>query len=267
MDAPALASPRWLQVANLSVAMRLAHDVLKVLLVVGLALAGLLAARRVAGALVRPLDLLELAAAGTVAALWRWGADVWIERSGASRRAKALSAAASTAAVLACLVLWLPGTSWSGVALLFAPLAIVEAVRRFKLLRRAVAGVAPVTSLATTSAPSPLDEETVAEDVTQQLTRRRDAAGRETIHGLLRASFSKGQRTAVLHVAFCPPLAGDIQCEAESVEGPPAEVIATQQFAHGVRLEVRLEGPADEACHVLVELLAGPEHAGEHSLS
>jgi hypothetical protein len=264
MDASALASPRWLQAANLSGAMRLAHDVLKVLLVVGLALAGLVAARRMAGALVRPLDLPELAAAGTVAALWKWGADVWIERSGASRRAKALSAAASVAAVLACLLLWLPGTNWAGIALLFVPLAIAEAVRRARLPRRAAVGVAPVAAPETTAAPSTLDEEVMADEVTQQLTRRRDAAGRETIHGLLRANFSRGQRTAVLHVAFCPPLVGDIQCEAEGVEGPPAEVIATQQFAHGVRLEVRLEGPADEACQVLVELLAAPLDDKEH---
>jgi hypothetical protein len=92
----------------------------------------------------------------------------------------------------------------------------------------------------------------------QRVVRLRDAAGVETILAMLRADYEPGQRHATLHVAFCPPLASLPEVDAEPVDGPDATVKVVQAFAHGARLDVRLEEPADEACFVKVELAASP---------
>src|SRR5690606_27646497 len=46
--------------------------------------------------------------------------------------------------------------------------------------------------------------EAAAADVWQQTTRTRTAEG-ELITGWVKAEFQPGERTAILHVAFCPP--------------------------------------------------------------
>jgi hypothetical protein len=108
--------------------------------------------------------------------------------------------------------------------------------------------------------PPPTD--TADEDhILQQLTRVLDDAGAETIHGTLRADFSAGQRHATLHVGFCPPLAGLPEITAEPVDGPDATIKVVQAFAHGARLDIRLEDPADEPCYVTIEFSASPAPA------
>jgi hypothetical protein len=94
------------------------------------------------------------------------------------------------------------------------------------------------------------------EHITQQLTRVRDESGAETIRGTLRADFIPGQRHATLHVGFCPPLAALPKIAAEPTDGPDATIKIVQAFAHGARLDVRLEDPADEPCSVLIEFTA-----------
>jgi hypothetical protein len=95
--------------------------------------------------------------------------------------------------------------------------------------------------------------------VLQHLVRVRDAAGDEAVRGTLYAEFAAGQRTATIHVGFCPPLERLPRVEAHAGGLPPAEVKVVQALAHGARLEVRLAIPAAKACGVAVEFSAvGP---------
>lgn len=97
------------------------------------------------------------------------------------------------------------------------------------------------------------NDESIPENVVQQLTRVREENGRESLHGILRGSFAAGERTQNLHVAFCPPLAGVPQFSFEQVDGPPASIKAAQVESFGARLEVRLDAALDEPADVLVE--------------
>jgi hypothetical protein len=97
----------------------------------------------------------------------------------------------------------------------------------------------------------------------QRLVRTRDEEGIESIHGLLRAEFIRGQRHAVLHVGFCPPLECVPEVMVEAGEGPDAEVRVVQAFCHGARLDVRLAEAAGEACAVVVEMSARPQQIEE----
>jgi hypothetical protein len=97
--------------------------------------------------------------------------------------------------------------------------------------------------------------------VLQQLVRVREAGGGEAVYGTLRAEFVGGQRHAVLHVGFCPPLERTPMVEAVANDEMEAEVKVVQAFCHGVRLEVRLSEAAEEKCSVLVELSAKPQAA------
>ncbi len=99
---------------------------------------------------------------------------------------------------------------------------------------------------------------TKAEKIVQQLFRVRDDAGREVIYGTLRADFKVGQRTAVMHVGFCPPLSHLPEVEAESLPGSAARIKVVQALAHGTRMDVRLPSPAKTDCHLWIDMAATP---------
>jgi hypothetical protein len=111
--------------------------------------------------------------------------------------------------------------------------------------------IVPLSDNLSDSLPSDHDEQLL-----QQLFRVRNAAGQETIYGTLRADFERGQRNASLYVGFCPPLARPPQVEAEPVDGPAATLKVVQALAHGARVDIRLDRPADGECHVLVDMAA-----------
>ena len=96
------------------------------------------------------------------------------------------------------------------------------------------------------------------EQIVQQLFRVRDAGGGETVYGTFRADFSAGQRTATVHVSFCPPLDHLPDIEAEALPGYEASVKVVQAFAHGTRLDVRNATCATEDCYVWIDLAARP---------
>jgi hypothetical protein len=96
----------------------------------------------------------------------------------------------------------------------------------------------------------------IASEVTQQLSRRREAEGYEVISGWLRVAFAVGQRVASGHVAFCPPFAHLPDCEVELAEGPAASARVAQVFPHGARIEVKLDTGAVEPLSVVVEFAA-----------
>ncbi len=105
--------------------------------------------------------------------------------------------------------------------------------------------------------------EDAAEGVLSELVREQGADGVETIRGWLLAEFAPGQRTAVAHVAFCPALGGQPQCEAEQVAGPPATVRVAQILPLGARIEARLDAPAQAATAVRIELAASGAAAAD----
>lgn len=100
-----------------------------------------------------------------------------------------------------------------------------------------------------------LAEESV-EGISQKVVRRVDAAGHESLSGLLRVHFTAGQRVAQAHLGFCPPLAATPHIEFEQVEGPPARVKLAQVFPYGARFEIKLEADAGESPIVGVDFVA-----------
>jgi hypothetical protein len=105
--------------------------------------------------------------------------------------------------------------------------------------------------------PSSDDEPTdaVPANVTQQLTRVREADGNESLHGLVRAEIAAGDRIAAVHLAFCPPLDGAPELTAHAIDADDAEVRITAAHSYGTRLEVRLNAVAAVERVVLVEVL------------
>jgi hypothetical protein len=244
----------------------LRRDLLSALLTSGLAAFGLvvllLLMRRMAGALVQPLGGLSLiGVVGFGLALtagWRRGWQV------CGRRQSSLDLIAPAipgfALFLLLCVLSLPGTASWALMLTWLAFFTCEAAwwwAAYSANRQpAVRRMASQTGVAEPAVEIEIESGQVAlpNDVFQQITRCRDAEELERISIQLRIAFAVGQRVAVAHVAFCPPLGGLPDLAAEVMNGPDAMVTITNTQTFGVRLEVRLEEPADEACHVVVEI-------------
>ena len=97
-----------------------------------------------------------------------------------------------------------------------------------------------------------------SQEIVQQLYRVRGDDGRELIYGTLRADFHPGQRTAVLHVGFCPPLPYLPEIEADPLPSSSARLKVVQAMAHGARLDVRLSEIPDTDCHLWIDMAATP---------
>jgi hypothetical protein len=93
-------------------------------------------------------------------------------------------------------------------------------------------------------------------DIAQQLIRRVDADGNESIEGWVRAVFEPGQRTSSAHVAFCPTLEGTLSISFSHADGPEARVKAAQVLPYGVRFDVKLADASEIHDSVLVEFVA-----------
>lgn len=93
-------------------------------------------------------------------------------------------------------------------------------------------------------------------DVLQQLTRRQTTEGNDRLQGLLRVKFAAGQRTASVHVAFCPPFARLPELKCEPIAGPDARIKLIQQLVHGARWDVKLSREAQQPVDVLLEFSA-----------
>jgi|GEM_PF-1370035 len=196
----------------------------------------------------------------------------------------------------------LPATSGWGLVLLFSPVLLAEGWSWGRFARHLAAApansaltvtavataapssTAPTTIAATSTAPpttAPLQNmpatslvddghseacegEHTERDVAtlHQQTRRRDDEAGEVIEGWVRVDFAAGQRHAAAHIGICPPLEQHPTCYAEPAEGPDAGVKITQAMSYGVRLEVKLDEPAEEPASVIVEYSIF-EHAAE----
>lgn len=96
------------------------------------------------------------------------------------------------------------------------------------------------------------------ENLLQQLYRLKDEQGQEIIYGTVKADFVTDQRTAVVHVGFCPPLSYLPEIEAEALPGSFARTKVVQSLAHGTRLEVRLASPAENDLSLWIDMAARP---------
>jgi xanthosine utilization system XapX-like protein len=84
-------------------------------------------------------------------------------------------------------------------------------------------------------------------NVTQATWRSVANGGTETVQGWERLVFQPGQRQAVAHVSFCPPLNWRPNVEVTlEPPAPNAKCKVTHAWPHGARIEVRLAGPPRE---------------------
>jgi hypothetical protein len=90
----------------------------------------------------------------------------------------------------------------------------------------------------------------------QRLERVQSMGGADRLAGTLTARFAPGQVTAHVHVAFCPPFSRVPQLDFRQVAGPSARIKVGQLLPHGVRFDVKREGPATDSASLCLEMRA-----------
>ncbi len=100
------------------------------------------------------------------------------------------------------------------------------------------------------------DSRPLPASATQSIVSSIEEDGTHVVAGTLRARFAPGERTAVIHVGFCPPLPALPHFECEQTAGPQAEFKLAQLLTHGARLDVRLRRRPEEAAVVELEFHA-----------
>jgi hypothetical protein len=104
-----------------------------------------------------------------------------------------------------------------------------------------------------------IDEEP-CEDVdltlSQSIVRREPVEGAEIIEGSVRIHFGPGERTAVAHVSFVPPLADRPRAECQVLTDFDGRVRIGLSQAYGLRIEARRAEPAGAATDVVVAFSA-----------
>lgn len=96
-----------------------------------------------------------------------------------------------------------------------------------------------------------------ADDVMQRFERRGLADGGEQVDGMVRVTVPRGARLGWAHVGFCPPFPATPTVDVTTgYDGVEANVAAAEVLPWGVRVEVRLDEPAEETIDVPVELVA-----------
>jgi hypothetical protein len=223
--------------------------------------AGLLAARRLAGGFARPPDAAVLILTGAVAALAAFAArTLWrnhVERGPSSALDPLLRWGPSAALLALGLALTLPRAEPAALAVFWA-LLLGETWWSARETDERTAPPAAPRSPVDWAAVAPLPEAELAggENVLLQMTRVRDAERNEVLRGAARAEFQAGQRTAALHLAFCPPFAHAPELEAFQVEGPEMRVQIGQALPYGARLDLRLHAAPAEPTHAILEFVA-----------
>lgn len=254
---------------------------LAALLGVLLITAAVLLLRRVLGALVAPLPPAVLAVAGislaAVAGVVRTASRRMPSSGGAGDWRWPVQILTSLAVLAVAFSVSVPGSGWLGLTGLWGAVLVGEALSwrpfripslrwpyrlpRLSALRRVSklpARIDPPHRPTPHGARADLSHPKVAlaAEVLQQLTRRQLADGVEELAGLLRVSFAPGQRTENVHVAFCPPFAMAPQLTVAQLGGPPARMKTAQLLPYGVRIDLKLSGPAETDASVLLEFSA-----------
>jgi hypothetical protein len=223
--------------------------------------------RRLAEALSRPLEVPVLLVVGGLVAAVSVGLRIWWQRLARGREASPgdwLVVLLPSAAVL-CLgaALSLPGTTIGGLVAFWVPVAVAEPWAWRRVRRGLDRRPRPRPSRAEPRGPPPLEAMSgqvadllPAEDVLQQLTRSQAADGSEQLSGWLRARFAAGQRTAMVHLAFCPQFAKTPELMVERLDGP--EILRINQAVHsfGARLDLKLKDPAGKTLDLLLQFSA-----------
>lgn len=228
--------------------------------------------RRLAGALSTPLEPPALLLAGALVAAVAAGARLaWYHGAAASKvsRLDWLLVSLPTAAVLGLgAALSLRETDVGALIGFWALLAVEEVCAWLPAARRQLRGgrkaAPPARPVRPDQPRAPLPHSlptgsplaTPPHDVLQQLTRSQAADGREDLSGWLRAPFSPGQRTASVHVAFCPPFAQTPELAVEQLDGPLLRIKTGQLLPHGARLDLKLAARAEQPLSVLLQFSA-----------
>ncbi|MEX2112884.1 MAG: hypothetical protein WD845_06840 [Pirellulales bacterium] len=253
MDAPVTVRPVDWPVIDAPVARQIVRAALATLFTFVTLAALALFMRRIDGSLRAPLPTATLLALAVGLALGALACRYSAARAPGCNTS--LARFTVWAAPTAVLVLWtvgvlLPGTTPSGWAT-FLGLLLVEEGWSWGRFPKKGSGVVNNDS-------RPLFSESAAsvdvdETATQLLVRRREPDGGDAMEGWVRVGFEPGQRHALAHLAICPPMTTTPACYAEASDGPPAQVKVGQVLPYGVRLEIKLDETASEACEVLVE--------------
>lgn len=241
--------------------------------------------RRLAGALVNPLEPAALLSAAVIvaaaaAAIRRGVLDTLApegQRWGRTRFARCVAWTVSASVVAIGTALSLHDTSVSGLVVFWTILAGAElwGWTRRRPVRPPVAVPPVVLSIpepaATASTPRPDDapawsghesdlDTADSPDVLQQLIRRRTAEGGELLSGWLRVPLAANQRTANVHVAFCPPFPRTPQVAVDQLDGPAARIKKVQVLPYGTRLDLKLAEQSDAPASVVLQFsaLSGP---------
>ena len=245
-------------------------------------IAAILGWRRAAGAMAVPLDMAGLLLAALLVAACAAGVRLaWLAAPGGSQfgsqratsRVNVVLAALVTLVVLAIgLLVSLPGTTLAGGLVFWIALAAEELCtwrlvvgRRLSILSATAVGRIANPSSQEADLPDELairPTETSpsagvpGEEVLQQLTRSRTADGGELLSGWLRVDLAAGQRTANLHVAFCPPFARAPRISVQQVDGPETRVKTVQTLPYGVRFDLKVADEEPEASTLLLQFAA-----------
>jgi hypothetical protein len=265
-DARALRQP---SAANLSTTIRAAATAALCILLTFAAL--FLFVRRCAGALNEALPTTSLIGLTLSAALAAWAAQFLIRHSTAAQSTSLTNLSRwlprATLPILA-LAVSLPGSSPLGLLIMWLTIIAVE-VRSWRRRPAQVphhnlshAGIATPPKSLVEIKQRTFDEPPAASDwldqsLAQRMVYRRSDSDENTIvEGWVRANFAAEQRTAIVHVAFCPPFARQPQVEAESLDGPEAEIRPTLVLPWGIRWEIKLATPAAEPLAVVLGFYA-----------
>jgi len=210
------------------------------------ATASLFLIRRLSGAFVEPLGGLQLLAATAILILM-----TALIQFAAPRDRLALIVPAIAAAV-GLTSLTLPGTQPWSVWLSWFALVMFQSAVLFVRLKQPWLKRPPAARSPTIDGPA---EESISDQLVQQLTRERTATGGESIHALVRVTCPPGDRLAVVHLAFCPPLEATPRLAAHVLDDSGAEVKITLAQTYGTRIEVRLPRAASNGSTVLLEVV------------
>lgn len=211
----------------------------------------LLVWRRLAGALSSPLDLPAIVALAAVLAATAAAARLLMRQDHARRRHRLAEAAVSAPVVLLAAAASLSGTPVAGLILLWVAIAAEEVLAWWIGPRRTQPGLQPPAPsdppLEMAKEPDtgePVDEESEEEvppgEILQQITRSRLADGGEILSGWLRVPLAAGQRSANVHLAFCPPFSQTPQLAVDQRDGPSARIRPIQILPYGARFDLKL---------------------------
>lgn len=221
-------------------------------LVLAVGVAGLLFGRRMAGAFVESLSGVALLCMAVVIVLAAAALQFCQPLGRLGLIVPALAAVLGlTAVTLPDAAPWSIGLSWFLLVTGEAGVLYVALNPRRLALRPARA--AP---RADASRAGDATEEVVSEHLIQQLTRERTASGGEALHALVRATCPPGDRLAVVHLAFCPPLDAAPRLTAHVLDDSGAEANVTLAETYGARIEIRLaQSAAEDSRSILLEVV------------